>query len=384
MSSRKIPSAKIASDARFMKRALALAARGLGRVEPNPMVGCVLVRRGRVIAEGWHRRFGGPHAEIEALRKARGSARGATAYVTLEPCCITAKTPPCTRALIEAKLRRVVVGTRDPNPKVFGGGIRRLRRAGIVVDEGVLAEEAAQLIAPFAKWIQTQRPWVILKWAQSLDGTIATRTKDSKWISDAASRDHAHRTRGRVDAILVGVNTVLTDDPQLTCRAGRPRRIATRVVLDSKLRTPLASNLAQTAGETPTIIFCGPDAALSRRKRLERSGCVVESVPRLRNGLKLGSVLVGLGKRQIASVLVEGGGRVLGAFLDERLADELHVYIAPLLIGGRDAVGALDAIGPKRVRNALQLPPETVLRRLGNGWLARAVLSNAPQDSPAY
>src|SRR5262245_29686131 len=201
------------ADTLFMRRALRLALRGQGGVEPNPLVGCVLVRAGRIIGEGWHAKFGGPHAEVRALKSCQSSPRGATAYVTLEPCCHHGKTPPCTDALLAAGVTRVVAAVRDPNPAVHGRGAETLRKAGIRVEFGLLAAEGADLIAPFAKLVKTSRPWVILKWAQSLDGVIATRTGDSKWISDEACRAHAHRTRGRVDGILVGVNTLLRDDP---------------------------------------------------------------------------------------------------------------------------------------------------------------------------
>jgi diaminohydroxyphosphoribosylaminopyrimidine deaminase/5-amino-6-(5-phosphoribosylamino)uracil reductase len=332
-------------DRRRMRRALALAARGQGLVEPNPMVGCVIVRGGRVIGEGYHRRFGGPHAEIDALRRCRAAPRGATVYVTLEPCSHQGKTPPCVRALIDAGVARVVVGASDPNPRVHGRGVRALRRAGIRVDVGLLEGAAALLIAPFAKYITTHRPWVTLKWAQSIDGKIATRTGDSKWITDEQCRRHAHTTRGRVDAILVGVETVIRDDPELTCRLARPRRRALRVVLDTHLRTPIDSKLAATARRTPTWIFCGPRAPRRRRTALEHRGCRVTPVSLSRGHVALHAVLTRLGAANVTNLLVEGGGRVLGAFFDERLGDAAHIYITLGLIGGREAVGALHGVG---------------------------------------
>ncbi len=359
-------------DAAFMQRALRLATRGQGYVEPNPMVGCVIVRQGKIVGEGYHRRFGGSHAEIEALRRCRSSPRGATVYVTLEPCCHFGKTPPCTHALIEAGVRRVVAAMRDPTPQVAGRGFRKLQAAGIPAESGVLAEQAAELNAPFLKLMRDKRPWVILKWAQSLDGKIATRTGDAKWISDEHARAHAHRVRGRVDAILVGGNTVLTDDPQLTCRVGRARRVATRVVLDAELRTPLKARLVRSAHKTPTWIVCAAGAPRSRAKALEAAGCVVQRVARERPGLSLPAVLDLLGSAGMTNVLVEGGGRLLGSFLDERLADEFHIYVAPLLIGGVQAVSALSGRGAATVREALCLPEKTTIRRLRSGWLVRA------------
>jgi diaminohydroxyphosphoribosylaminopyrimidine deaminase/5-amino-6-(5-phosphoribosylamino)uracil reductase len=354
-------------DEAHLRRALALARRGQGYVEPNPLVGCVLVKRGRVIGAGCHRRFGGPHAEVEALRSCTESPRGATVYVTLEPCCHWGKTPPCVDALIEARVARVVAPLADPNPQVAGRGFARLKRAGVRVDVGLLHKEAAELHAPFIKLIHAHRPWVILKWAQSLDGRIATRTGDSRWITDEVCRRHAHRVRARMDAILVGVETVLRDDPLLTCRAGRPRRIATRVILDTHLRTPPRAKLVRTARDVPTWIFCGRNVRARRTRALERAGCVIRPVASSRNGVSLPAVLDALGAASFTNVLVEGGGRVLGRFFDAGLADELHIYVAPLLVGGRDAPGPLGGLGPRRVRDALRWPGPLRFIRLGDG-----------------
>jgi diaminohydroxyphosphoribosylaminopyrimidine deaminase/5-amino-6-(5-phosphoribosylamino)uracil reductase len=359
-------------EAEFMRRALGLAARGAGRVEPNPMVGCVIVRRGRIVGEGRHRRFGGPHAEIDALRCCVGSPRGATVYVTLEPCCHVGKTPPCTQALIEASVARVVTALRDPSPRVAGRGLRSLRAAGIEVETGLLASEAAELNAPYLKLVRRRRPWVILKWAQSLDGKIATRTGDSKWISDEHSRAHAHRVRGRMDAIIAGRRTVLTDDPQLTCRVGRARRVPTRVVLDTGLRTPTRAKLVRTARKTPTWIVCETHAPDRRAKVLESAGCVIHRVRREGDQLSLPAVLDLLGSRGMTNVLVEGGGRLLGSFLDQRLADEVQIYVAPLLIGGSEAVSALRGRGPATIRGALHLSKDMTFKRLGSGWFGHA------------
>jgi diaminohydroxyphosphoribosylaminopyrimidine deaminase/5-amino-6-(5-phosphoribosylamino)uracil reductase len=358
-------------DERYLRRALALAARGQGRVEPNPMVGCVLVKRGRVIGEGYHRRCGGPHAEIEALRRCGESPRGATAYVTLEPCCHWGQTPPCVDALIAAGIARVVTPLKDPNPLVAGKGFAVLRKAGIAVEIGLLADEAADLNAPFIKVIQHSQPWVILKWAQSLDGKIATRTGDSKWISDEVCRAHAHRIRGRVDGIIVGVGTVLRDDPLLTCRVGRPRRIATRIVVDTNLRTPPGAQLVRSARQAPTWIFCGPNPPLRRARTLERAGCVIQRIAATHHGVSLSAVLDVLGGVPMTNVLVEGGGTLLGRFFDEQRADELHVYSAPLLIGGAAAPGPLHGQGVRDVAAALRLKRPS-LRPMGAGWFFQA------------
>lgn len=360
-------------DEVFMKRALRLAARGRGAVEPNPMVGCLIVRNGRIIGEGFHRRFGGPHAEVEALRRCTESARGATAYVTLEPCCHHGQTPPCTDALLASGVRRVVAALVDPNPRVRGGGLRILRKAGVAVDVGCLREQAEYLNAPFIKLMRTGRPWVILKWAQSLDGKIATHTGDSKWITDAAMRAHAHRVRGLVDAIVVGSGTVRTDDPLLTCRVGRPRRVATRVVLDSALRTSPSARLVRTARTIPTRFFYTLRTAAARVRRLEAVGCLVARLP-AQNGPALAALLDRLGAAGMTNVLIEGGGRLLGRFFDLGLADEVHIYVAPRLIGGAAAPGPLNAVGVASLRDAVELPPTARLRRLGNGWLLHARL----------
>lgn len=360
-------------DARMMQRALRLAARGQGFVEPNPMVGCVLTRGGRIVGEGRHRRFGGPHAEVLALRAAGSAARGATAYVTLEPCCYHGKTPACTDALIAAGVARVVAAMTDPNPRVRGRGARLLRAAGVDVQLGLLRDEAERLNAPFVKLVKTGRPWVILKWAQSLDGAIATAGGDSKWISDAACRAHAHRTRGRVDAIVVGVNTVLRDDPELTCRAGGPRRIAARVVLDSNLRTPPRSKLVRTAKKTPTWIVAADSASKSSETRLERVGCRIVRIKKRGNSIDPARLLDLFGEAGIANVLVEGGSKVLGAFLSRGLADEAHIYTAPILIPGDAALRPLGGAAITRIGDATPLHI-VEQQRIGSGIFTRALV----------
>lgn len=362
-------------DREMMQLALSLALRGRGRVEPNPMVGCVIARGGKVLGTGWHRKFGGPHAEVHALRACRDSARGATVYVTLEPCCIFGKTPPCTDALIAAGIKRVVAATTDPNPRVSGRGLRALRAAGVQVETGLLAGPARELVAPFAKLMTTGLPWVILKWAQSLDGCIATRSGDAKWISDAAARKHAHEVRGRLDAIVIGKNTALRDDPLLTARVGRPARIARRIVLDERLEVPLGSQLVRTARDYPTWLACGPEASARRRRKLERQGCRVLPLSTPKRATRILELLRILGAEGCANVLFEGGGEVLGECLDARIADELHVYIAPLLIGGRDAIHPLAAAGPARVSQAVR-PADLMLQPLGDGWFAHARIAH--------
>lgn len=335
---------------RFMMEALFLARRGLGRVEPNPMVGCVLVKAGRIVGRGFHHRYGAAHAEVHALRDAGRRAKGSTAYVNLEPCCHFGKTPPCTDALIAAGVRRVVVAIRDVNPQVAGNGLRILRAAGLRCDVGLLRDEAEALNAPFIKYFTERRPYVILKWAQSLDGKIATRSGDSRWISSAASRQEVHRLRARMDAIIVGVQTVIQDDPQLTARGVPILRVATRVVLDSQLRTPPTCRLVSGARRVPTLIVTS-NKSIRRAGALRKAGCEVIRLPRTQSGLSLSALLDELHQRRMTNVLVEGGGRVLGSFVDEELADEARVFVAPRLIGGETAPGPLRTLGPETMRD---------------------------------
>lgn len=367
-----------------MQRALLLARRGEGRVEPNPMVGCVLVRSGRIVGEGRHRRFGGPHAEPNALAVAGPRARGATAYVTLEPCCHHGKTPPCTEALIAAGVARVVVAVRDPNPLVAGKGLRQLRRAGIAVEVGLLGDEAAALLAPFITFQKHHRPYVILKWAQSIDGRIATRSGDSKWITSAASRRAAHALRARVDAIIVGVDTIRADDPALTARGVPVRRTALRVVMDSCLRTSPSAKIVRTADTSPTLI-CTTEAGWDRRsirRQLERAGCEVICLRSVSGGraqpmrVSPAAILRELHRRQMTNVLVEGGGRVLGSFLDAGLADEACIFVAPRLIGGEQAPGPLRGRGPRIMRELPALAAVKV-RRLGDDLCYNVVFRRA-------
>ncbi len=323
-------------DIQFIEQACRLAARGEGYVEPNPMVGCVIVRDGVVLASGYHQRFGGPHAEREALASlAEGEARGATAYVSLEPCCHHGKTPPCTDALIAAGVSRVCCAMLDPFPKVSGQGVTSLRNAGIEVD--VLAAEqstARQLMAPYLKRVTQGLPYVIAKWAMSLDGKMATRTGDSRWISGPESREHAHATRGRMDAIIVGSRTARLDDPMLTARPPGAR-IAMRIVVDSKAALSVDSQLVSTAREYPVLVWSSPEAPSENVARLVEAGCRVESRHGENGLLELMKFLAS--EYQATNVLCEGGGQLLGGLLDAQLVDECHIYIAPKLIGGAGA-----------------------------------------------
>ena len=346
-------------DAWHMARALELAARGEGLVEPNPLVGCTIVRDGETVGEGFHTRFGAPHAEIEALNLAGQRARGATAYVTLEPCCHHGKTPPCTKALIAAGVRRVVIAQKDPFPRVAGGGIVELDAAGIEIEVGLRAEEARHLNAPYLKLTQTGRPWVIAKWAMTLDGKIATHTGDSRWISSPASRQIVHQLRGRVDAILVGRGTAQADDPQLTARPPG-LRTASRIVVDTMATLLPTSTLARTAREVPVIVAIGSDAPQDRVRTLENAGCEMLLCEGDSRESRLGSLLDRLGARRMTNVLVEGGGQLLGSLFDTRQIDEVHCFIAPKLIGGAGASGPLAGTGLAMMAKAISLCEPTI------------------------
>jgi diaminohydroxyphosphoribosylaminopyrimidine deaminase/5-amino-6-(5-phosphoribosylamino)uracil reductase len=337
-----------------MTRALELAARGEGSVEPNPMVGCVVARGAEVIGEGFHRRFGGPHAEVEALAVAGPRARGATLYVTLEPCCHTGKTPPCTEAVLAAGVARVVIAQLDPFPAVAGSGIARLKEAGVAVDVGPGQEQARRLNAPYLKLVTTGRPWVIAKWAMTLDGKLATQAGDSRWISSEASRRIVHQVRGRVDAIVVGRGTADADDPLLTARPSGPR-VATRIVLDRRASLSPGSQLARTARETPVLVVVGAEAAEPACQQLREAGCEVLAVAGGTREEQWRELLAELGARRMTNVLVEGGGTVLGALFDARLVDEVHVFIAPKIVGGGNAATPVGGKGPELMSQALML-----------------------------
>lgn len=324
-----------AEDIGHMRAALALARRNLGAVWPNPAVGCVLVHAGAVVGRGWTRVSGRPHAETEALMRAGQAAAGATAYVTLEPCSHHGQTPPCAGALIAAKVARVVAAVEDPDPRVSGRGLEALRAAGVTVESGVLADEAAELNAGFFMRVTAGRPLVTLKAATTLDGRIATHRGESRWITGDAARHRAHGLRAQHDAIVVGVGTALADDPELTCRLpGLGARSPIRVVVDPRLRLPLTARVIQTAAKTPTWIVTYADADRSRRAVLK--DCGVELIDLAPSGDRpdMSEMLRALAHRGITRVLVEGGGRLTGAFLGENLVDRIIWFRAGSIIGG--------------------------------------------------
>jgi len=340
-----------AGDERCMRRAIELARQGEGRVEPNPMVGAVIAADGHVVGEGFHERFGGPHAEVVALAAAGQAARGATLFVTLEPCCHHGKTPPCTDAILGAGIRRVVVAVGDPFPDVAGRGIAALRAAGLVVETGVCEAEARRLTSPFRMLVTQGRPWVIAKWAASLDGLLAAPPGADRWISSPESRAIVHELRGRIDAILVGIGTALADDPMLSARPEGPRR-SLRIVLDSAARLPLESRLVRTAREWPLLVAAGPSADPARVAALEAAGAEVWRSEAGDHHEQLTCLLGELGRRRHTNILVEGGAGVFDAFFRADLADEIWAFTSPKIFGP----GVGDTCGS---RTSLARLPET-------------------------
>jgi diaminohydroxyphosphoribosylaminopyrimidine deaminase / 5-amino-6-(5-phosphoribosylamino)uracil reductase len=337
----------------WMTRALAEATRGRGWVEPNPLVGAVLVRDGQPVGIGHHARYGGPHAEVEALNAAGDRAKGASLYVNLEPCCHHGKTPPCTLAVVAAGVTRVVSAMSDPFSRVNGSGFAELRRAGIDVQHGECEAEARRLNAPYLKRITTGRPFVIAKWATTLDGKMATATGDSRWISNERSRAVVHEIRGRVDAIIVGIGTALADDPELTARPPGPRTAA-RVILDTRCRLPLTSRLAASARSKPVIVAVSKLAPEEKIAALTSAGCEVVRYD-CDGPIPVVALLDDLGRRGMTNVLVEGGGTVIGSFVDAHEVDAVEVFVAPKIEGGLPAFTPAQGRGADRMADALGL-----------------------------
>ncbi len=330
-------------DEYWMKRALKLAEKGRGFTSPNPVVGACLVKKNRLISEGFHTSFGGPHAEVEVIRKAGKRAHGATLYVTLEPCSTYGKTSPCTEATQEAKIARVVVAAIDPNPEHQGRGISILKKHGIRVATGVLKKEAEAQNESFSKWIKTGIPFVVLKMAQSLDGKIASRTGESRWISGPQARMWVHQLRASCDAVLVGKNTVLKDDPRLTVRNGKVAKEPWRIILDEKGSSPLRARIFRTGG--PVILACSKQFFLSVSKKFHNSNVTILPLKSKNGKLDLRQLLKSLGSLGVTSLLVEGGGEVAGSFFELGLVDKICWIVAPKIIGGRDAKTSVEGSG---------------------------------------
>ncbi len=348
----------------MLLRTFELAAGARGRTSPNPLVGAVVVRDGQVIGEGYHRRAGLPHAEVEALAAAGQAARGATLYVNLEPCCHTGKTGPCTEAIITAGIKKVVAAMADPNPLVAGRGFARLKEAGVEVATGVLEEEARRLNEAFIKFITSRKPFVILKTAMTLDGKIATVSGDSKWITGGQAREYVHRLRDSCDAVLVGIGTVLKDNPALTTRLPEGGRDPVRVILDSGARTPLEARVLNQASEAPTWIAVTEAAPAERVEALKQNGTdVIVCGPGPK--VDLNYLLSELAQREIVSVLVEGGGTVNAGFTLQGLVDKIVWFIAPLIVGGREAPGPVGGSGVRSLTKAIRLT-DMALKQYGS------------------
>lgn len=349
------------AEEQFMKRAIELAKQGAGWTAPNPLVGAVVVKNGRVIAEGYHRKYGELHAERNALAACTEDPAGATLYVTLEPCCHYGKTPPCTEIIIEKKIAKVVIGSRDPNPKVAGKGARILREHGIEVVEDYMREACDALNPVFFHYITTKTPYVVLKFAMTLDGKIATRTGASKWITGEAARNHVHQLRGRYAGILAGIGTVLADDPMLNCRIDGAHQ-PLRIILDSHLRIPMGSRLVRSAKEYPLLIVCNEsnrdrEEGTSRIQKLEEAGAKVWTLPEKNGHPDLNVLMQRLGEEKIDSVLIEGGGTVNEAALKAHIVHHVYAYIAPKIFGGEDAKTPVEGSG-------IRLPQECANLRL--------------------
>lgn len=338
-----------------MERALELAKKGAGFVNPNPMVGAVIVKDGEIIGEGYHEKYGGLHAERNAIKNCRKSPKGATLYVTLEPCCHYGKTPPCTEAIIENGISRVVIGTLDVNPVVAGKGADILRDNGIRVEVGVLEKECRALNRVFNKYMTTGRPYVVMKYAMTADGKIATASGESKWITGEEARKNVHEMRNRLSGIMVGVTTVIKDNPQLDCRIDKPSSNPVRIICDSHLRTPIDSDVVRTANTNQTIIATSSDEA-DKVAEYEKRGCKVLKVPKADKGIDLNALMIKLGNMGIDSVLLEGGGTINYSALESRIVDEIHIHMAPKIFGGKSK-SPVEGIGIQNIDDAIKLNP---------------------------
>jgi diaminohydroxyphosphoribosylaminopyrimidine deaminase/5-amino-6-(5-phosphoribosylamino)uracil reductase len=368
-------------DTFYMKMALDLAELGRGHTSPNPMVGAVVVSGRGVLGKGWHARAGKPHAEVNALDDAGDHARGATLYVTLEPCNHTGRTPPCTERILSAGIHRVVIAANDPNPGVTGGGAHYLSGRGIEITTGVCEEAALRQNEAFFKFIRTGRPFVILKAAATLDGRIASRTGDSKWITGPSSRRYVHELRHGSDAIMVGVQTVAADNPSLTTRLGdRAGSDPHRVILDTRLSVPEDAKVLQIGSASDTFIVFNAAADPDKPKRLADRGIKLIEAPLKGDLLDLGAVLDSLGRRQITSLLIEGGSRVMGSAIRERIADKVHFFYAPKILGGDDGIPICSGPGPERIGGCVALD-ETEVRQFDGDVLITGYIHHPPAET---
>lgn len=355
------------NDEKYMRMALSLAGKGCGLAAPNPMVGAVIVKEGRVIGRGYHQKYGGPHAEQNALSSCTEPPQGAVMYVTLEPCCHSGKQPPCVKAILQAGISRVVVGSADPNPLVGGKGIRILREHGVSVTEDILREECAKLNEVFFHYIRTEHPFVVMKYAMTMDGKIAAVTGESKWITGEAARHHVQKLRHRYTAIMAGVGTVISDDPLLTCRGVRGGKNPVRIICDTRLRTPPAARVVATAGQAPTVIAtCCDDP--ERHMVYQEAGCSVLTVREKNGHVDLRELMRKLGKQGIDSILLEGGGTLNWAALESGIVQKTEAYIAPKLLGGETSKTPVEGAGFLSPGDGIVLKNSRIIR-LGEDFL---------------
>ncbi|MFH1084042.1 MAG: bifunctional diaminohydroxyphosphoribosylaminopyrimidine deaminase/5-amino-6-(5-phosphoribosylamino)uracil reductase RibD [Pseudomonadota bacterium] len=358
-------------DVKFMRLALQDARKGLGRTSPNPAVGAVITRKGEVIAKGYHRRAGLPHAEVEALSRLGNSFPGDTLYVTLEPCNHVGRTPPCTQAILKSGIRRVVVGMKDPNPMVAGMGCEFLRERGVEVLTGVLESECQKLNEDFLKFVTSKRPFIIAKSALTMDGWIATSSGQSKWVTNDKSREFVHRLRDRIDAVMVGIGTILADDPSLTTRLKRGKgRDPLRIVVDTHMRTPINAKVVKHNSSADTLIVTSERAAFENQHRFQAKGVSTLTCPTRAGRIDLAALMARLGEMSVMSLLVEGGASIIGTLLREKLIDKFYIFKAPKLLGGDDGIPMATGPGAKRMDESLILK-EIKVRRFGDDILIR-------------
>jgi diaminohydroxyphosphoribosylaminopyrimidine deaminase/5-amino-6-(5-phosphoribosylamino)uracil reductase len=365
------------NDTYFMKMALNLAAKGEGYTSPNPQVGAVVVKEGQIVGKGFHEYAGGPHAEVNALKAAGEAARGATLYVTLEPCNHTGRTPPCTQAVIESGIRKVVAAMRDPNPDVRGDGLSVLERHGLEVRAGICEAEASQLNEAFIKYAQTKRPFVVLKCAATLDGRIATKTGDSKWVTGEVARAKVHRMRHACDAIMVGCGTIKIDNPSLTTRIeGFKGKDPLRLILDTHLSIPEDARILHLASEADTLIVTAPRAPAERKAAIERKGVGIMEVPEKEGKIDLVVLMQKLGQSGVTSLLIEGGSKVIAQSLKAHIVDKINFFYAPKILGGNDGIPICSGAGPSLM--AQSVPVHSVrTQRCGDDILIEGYINHA-------
>ncbi|HHT9137347.1 MAG TPA: bifunctional diaminohydroxyphosphoribosylaminopyrimidine deaminase/5-amino-6-(5-phosphoribosylamino)uracil reductase RibD [Candidatus Wunengus sp. YC60] len=360
------------ADEKYMAFALELAEKGRGRVEPNPMVGAVLVKDGRIVGKGYHQVFGGAHAEIHAIHEGGTNCKGATLYVSMEPCAHYGKTAPCVDAIIKAGIAKVVAAVIDPNPITSGKGIQKLKEGGVEVVVGVMEIQAKKVNAPFFKLMKKGLPYVTVKWAMSVDGKIATHTGESRWITSDESRKYVHKIRGQMDGILVGINTVMRDDPLLTCRIEGGRN-PKRIVVDSNAAIPVNSRLLSTINEGEIIVAVSTNAPRNRVEKLEQLGCKIVQTKDMNGRVDLKELFHRLGETKLTNILVEGGSRVITSVIEDRLADRVMVFVAPIIIGGEGAKSPVLGTGINKMSEAAEIT-EIMVTRFSNDIVVEGTL----------